>query len=169
MKTSTSLIAIATVLSAASLLTAAPAYAGKMLYPGSNCVRWNSGMPVPVLNHSRIFNTTGKWMKVDCPIPHTNFKNRTGNNLDDADIGVIDNHGRYNAKCWLANRYQIGANVFGGSGGTRVTTNPPGSHEQNLDFGGTGRHPENWYYIGCQIPPTDGGRASGITYYSAEQ
>jgi len=143
-------------------------FAGKQLYPGSMCVRWSGGEVVPTLNHSRIFNTSATQdMRVDCPILHQNFNRLTGNNLDDADIGLIDGHPNMAATCRLASRYQIGSNIFGTTSAPRQTVGF-GSHEQNFNFPGTGRHPENWYYIGCTIPRSYRGQRSGITYYSGE-
>ena len=152
---------------AVSLLSTT-AFADKQLYPASMCVRWSSSEVVPYLASSAIYNTSSsKEMRVDCPIIHRNFNSSTGNNIDDADVGVIDANTSRNAKCWLSNRYQINSTMYGGSGGTRTTTGY-GNHEQNLDFSGTGRHPENWYYIGCSIPPIDNGQKSAITFYSGE-
>jgi hypothetical protein len=148
-------------------MQSATALAGKQLYPGSMCVRWTEGDVVPVLNHSRIFNTSStKEMRVDCPILHQNFNSTWGNNLDDADIGFIDGNPGRNASCWLASRYQVGSNLYGSTDSAYSTGF--GSHEQNLSFAATGRHAENWYYIGCRIPRSHSGQRSGITYYSGQ-
>jgi hypothetical protein len=148
-------------------MQSATVLAGKQLYPGAMCVRWTEGDVVPMLNHSRIFNTSSTTeMRVDCPILHQNFNSTWGNNLDDADIGVINDNPSMDTTCWLASRYQDGS-VLKGRTHSRVTVGH-GDHEQNLDFGGTGRHADNWYYIGCEIPRSHNGQRSGITYYSAE-
>ncbi len=148
-------------------MQSATVLAGKQLYPGSMCVRWTASDVVPTLSHSRIFNTSStKEMRVDCPILHQNFNSTTGNNLDDADIGIIDANPNIVTKCWLASRYQDGS-VLKGSTQYRDTVGY-GNHEQNIDFGGTGRNSGNWYYIGCQIPRSHNGQQSGITYYSGE-
>ncbi|MGR8932300.1 MAG: hypothetical protein ACU836_16855 [Gammaproteobacteria bacterium] len=153
----------------AAITQSSPVLAGKQIYPGAQCVRWSGGDVVPRLNSSRIYNDSDtQWMRVDCPILHQNFNATSGNDLDDSDVGVIDNHSQLNASCWSMNQYQIGSTIYGGTGGTRNTSSF-GSHEQNLDFGPTGRHPENWYYIGCQIPPRElKTYTSGITYYSGQ-
>jgi len=169
MKTSTKVLSAVISIGLLSMVQIAPASAGKQIYPASQCVKWNKGVPTPVLNSSRIFNPSKKKdLRVDCPILHENFNKKTGNNLDDADIGIIDQNNHRNARCWAASRYQIGKKLFTSSGGTRFTTGF-GPHEQNLDFNKTTRrHHQNWYYIGCIIPRTDHGRRSGITYYSGK-
>lgn len=106
-------------------------------------------------------------MHVDCPILHQAFNTTSGNNLDDADIGIIDTNTTRNATCWLKAVYQIDSNLYSTTGGTR-TSSGFGNHEQNLDFNGTGRNVENWYYIGCSIPRAQNGQRSGITYYGGE-
>lgn len=151
-----------------ALQTATAFAADKALYPGTMCVRWNDQEPVPSLSHSRIFNPSSTHeMHVDCPIIHRNFNPFSGNNLDDADIGIIDTSASRNARCWLASRYQINATLFGTTNSSASTGF--GNYEQNLDFTSTGRHPQNWYYIGCEIPRTEHGHQSGITYYSAQE
>ncbi|HHJ39294.1 MAG: hypothetical protein AXA67_12210 [Methylothermaceae bacteria B42] len=147
--------------------------AGKTIYPGSMCVPWTANDPVPRLNSSRIFNdSTRRWMRVDCPILHQDFRkgflNLQKDSLDDADIGVIDAHSTSNARCWLASRHQNLSRLYSWSGGTRNTVGF-GSHEQNLDFKGVPANDNTWYYIGCLIPPKQHGRASGITYYSSDE
>ncbi len=155
---------------AASGSPAALAGAEKTIYPGSMCVPWNAGEPVPRLNASRIFNdNTRRWMRVDCPILHQDFKNGLfKDSLDDADIGVIDAHSSSNARCWLKSVHQTGSVLYSWSGGTRTTAGF-GSHEQNLDFNGVPANGNTWYYIGCTIPPRRHGQSSGITYYSSDE
>ena len=161
-------LVLITALGTAIVLQSVTALAGKQVYPGSMCVRWNQNESVPVLNGSRIYNPSStQEMHVDCPILHQNFDPNTGNNLDDADIGVIDTNTTRNASCWLTALYQINSTLYGTTGGTRGTAGF-GSHEQNLDFNGTGRHAENWYYIGCSIPRAENGQQSGITYFSGQ-
>jgi hypothetical protein len=161
-------LSIALALGLAAALQTTTVVAGKQIYPGSMCVQWSENAPTPVLSSSRIYNaSSGSEMTVDCPILHQNFDSSSGNNLDDADIGIIDASASRDANCWAASRFQIGSVVYGSSGGTRTTVGW-GNHEQDLDFAGTARHPENWYYIGCSIPRTDAGRRSGITYYSGQ-
>jgi hypothetical protein len=143
------------------------AFAGHQLYPASMCVRWNSSDVVPALGNSVIYNRSSfREMRVDCPILHQNFSNTSGNNIDDADIGIIDRHPARNANCWLTARYMVGSTKYGSSGGARSSSGH-GNHEQNRDFGPTGRHSQNWYFIGCIVPRTYNNQASGITYYSA--
>jgi len=158
---------IVTALGMVIAMQSANVLAGKQIYPGSMCVRWSADDVVPTLNHSRIFNTSSiKEMRVDCPILHQNFNSTFGNNLDDADIGVINGNPNIDATCWLASRHQDGSVILG-STDSRVTSGF-GNHEQNLDFGGTSRNSGNWYYIGCLIPRSHNGQQSGITYYSGE-
>jgi hypothetical protein len=149
-------------------LQAATALAGSTIYPGSMCVRFGGGHVVPGLSHSRIFNSSAtQEMYVDCPILHQNF-GLGGNDMDDADIGVIDASSSRDVSCWLASRYQVGSNIYGTSGGTRVSSGF-GNHEQNLDFNPTGINAENWYYIGCNVPRSEFGRQSGNTYYRSQE
>ncbi len=151
-----------------STLHTSIASAGKQVYPGASCVRWNANYPTPLLDSGRIYNISStQEMNVDCPILHQNFDIFFGNDLDDADIGIIDASVSRDASCWATSRYQIGSVLYGSSGGTRYSTGW-GNHEQNLDFDSTARHPENWYYIGCSIPRVENGLMSGITYYSGQ-
>ena len=166
MKTKKGILTFLAVLGAAGIFQSAPVVAGKVLYPASMCVRFNSGHVIPYLSHSRIFNqSTTQEMYVDCPILHFNFS-RYGNNIDDADVGIIDNNTTRDAKCWLTSRFQVSTKLYGSSHSRN--SHSAGSHEQNLDFDGTSRNDQNWYYLGCEIPRKQAGRVSGITYYSAE-
>lgn len=169
MKQNKSIWYLAAVLSSTALLQSTPAIAGKQIYPGSMCVSWDGNLPVPSLSSSRIFNnSTIQEMLVDCPILHQQFSRRR-NDLDDAHIGVINNHTSQSARCWLVSKHQEGTILRGGGGGTRVALGAS-AWEQNLDFDTTSdRHPDNWYYIGCSIPRKQAGRgSSGITYYSGQ-
>jgi len=108
-------------------------------------------------------------MRVDCPILHQDFGGVFANDdLDDADIGIVDAHTSQDASCWLRSVYQSGSSVYSYSGGTRNTTGF-GSQEQNLDFGLANGNSETWYYVGCYIPPLLNGQSSGITYYRAQE
>jgi hypothetical protein len=162
-------LAIAVPLSVAVFMQVAPVHAGKQIYPAAMCVRWSGNNVVPSLSSSRIFNnSTTDTMNVDCPILHQNFDYYTGNSLDDADIGLIDDSVNNDIRCWLTSRYQVGSTLYGGTGGTR-NTSYWGTYEQNRDFDPTPTSSENWYYIGCSVPPKESGRSSsGITYYSAQ-
>lgn len=154
-----------------ALLGSAPsAIAGTTIYPGSLCVRWSATDVVPSLSSGRIFNdSTTQTMRVDCPILHQDFGGVFANNdLDDADVGVIDAHTAQDASCYLRSVYQNGSNLYSYSGGTRTTTGF-GSNEQNLDFDLANGNSETWYYIGCLIPPRQNGQSSGITYYRAAE
>ena len=155
---------------AASVAYDAPALAGQTIYPASMCVPWDGTVPVPALSGSRIYNNSAtQWMYVDCPILHQDFGSLfTDDDLNDADIGIIDAHTLSDASCWLRSVYQSGSNFYAYSGGTRSTVGF-GSQEQNLDFDLVNGNSETWYYIGCQVPPRQNGQSSGITYYRGEE
>ncbi len=164
----TGLFIVAT-LAVATTLYATSAAAGKQLYSGANCVRWSGNHVIPNLDGSSILNNSStQEMYVDCPILHQNFNSKSGNNLDDADIGVVDASYSQNARCQLHARHKVGSIFYGWSSAPRYTYGR-GNHEQNLDFNSTPRHPGYWYYINCRIPRAEFGQRSGITYYSAQE
>ncbi len=170
MKHNQSIWYIVAVLCSTAFLQSTPVLAGKQIYPGSMCVSLNRSQPIPRLDRGGIFNhSTFMDMKVDCPILHQNFNTFSGNDLDDADIGVIDNHTSRRVVCWLASNHQIGTKTITGGGSFRFTRDFDWPGERNLDFNATRRHPESSYHIRCTIPRKQAFRSpSGITYYSGE-
>jgi hypothetical protein len=161
---------IAITISILALIQTVPATAGWQLYPAAMCVRWSENNVVPSLSHSRIFNSsTTESMNVDCPVLHQNFDSSSGNNLDYAEIGMIDDNLNADVECRLASRHQEGSYLYGWTSAP-VTTYSAGTHEQVkvLSYSTPDRHPDNWYYISCKVPPVAPGRTmSGITYYEA--
>jgi hypothetical protein len=144
-------------------LNSSAVFAGKQLYPGISCSDFNM-----TRSNGRLYNFSSYDVTVDCPLPHQNFNSTSGNDIDDADIGVIDEHPSKDVNCALQSHYQVGTKVYSSLGGVRASSGY-GSHEQNLDFGATQRRDaQNWYFIRCTIPAKYNGKMSGITYYSAQ-
>jgi hypothetical protein len=134
------------------------ALADTKIYPGSMCVRWNSGQPVPTLNNSAIFNNSNSWLYVDCPFI------MKGTRTFSSWVKLADRNFNANVCCTQAHRYQSGATYFGWTGPQRCTNGTstfPYTYFNGPLFANANTHG----YFSCSVPPRYGNFLSGIHSY----
>lgn len=137
--------------------------ADSKVYAGAACVPANgSSWSAANVTGGRLFNVSTGVMSVACPIVRDN----TTAAFTNLEVVAIDRHSTQNVTCW-----GVSASRDGSSSVTTQLKSTTGdtSTGQVLTFASVTETDKGYFYLHCDLPPSEVGQGSGIaSYYITE-